>query len=138
MPVASTVPLAVGTPKAGCVVISSANTNRDGTTGAYTTLYTAGTSGAIVNRVKVVHMGAITVASTAMVARLWRTVSVPGAATVLEDEVALTAVTPTSAVVGATATFSKTNIVLAPGEILKGTISIGEAVGFIVDQGGDY
>lgn len=135
---ANTNPIAVGSPKAGCLVLSAANTNRDGTTGAYSTLFTAGSNGAMINRVRVIHMGAVTVASTAMVCRLWRTVTVPGAANVLEDEVALPSVTPTNSVVGSVVAFSKTNIQLAPGEILKVSQSIAESVGYVADQGGDF
>ena len=135
MPVANTIPLAVGTPNTGVVVINTANTNRDGTTGAYTTLYTAGSNGAVINRVRVQHMGASGVASTAMLARLWHT---SGATTALIDEVALASVTPSTSVVGATATFSKTNIQLKAGDILKVTITVAESVGFVADQGGDF
>lgn len=135
MPVANTAPLAVGTINDGVVIVSAANTNRDGTTGAYTTLYTAGANGAIINRVRASHAGAISVASTAMVLRLWHT---SGATTVLIDEVALPSVTPTASVIGSTATFSKTNITMKAADILKVTISVAEAVHFCADQGGDY
>ena len=134
MPGANTIPLAVGTVNDGVVSVSAANANRDGT-GTLTTLYTAGTAGALINRIRANHAGAVTVASTAMVLRLWRT---SGATTVLEDEVAMATATPTTAVVGATATFSKTNITLKAGDILKVSQSVAEAVNYCADQGGDY
>lgn len=127
-------PLAVITPSTGVVTVSTANTARDGS-GTLTTLYTAGASGATIARVRCMHQGAITVASTAMVCRLWLT---SGATTVLVDEVALPSATPSASVVGAVATFSKTNLVLKAGDILKVTTSVSETVSFCADQGGDY
>lgn len=127
-------PLAVITPSTGVVTVSTANTARDGT-GTLTPLYTAGTSGATIARVRCIHQGAISVASTAMVCRLWLT---SGATTVMIDEVALASATPSASAIGATATFSKTNLVLKGGDILKVTISVSESVGFCADQGGDY
>ena len=44
---AGTTPIFVATPKsAGVILTATANTNRDGATGTYTTLYTAGANGA--------------------------------------------------------------------------------------------
>lgn len=116
------------------VVVSVANTLRDGT-GTITALLTAGANGAIVARVRARHMGAITVASTAMVVRLWVT---SGATKVMIDEVALPTATPTVAVIGTAVTFPLGNYTLKAGEILGVTTSISEAVGFVADQGGDY
>lgn len=116
------------------VVVSVANTLRDGT-GTLTALATAGTNGGLFFRVRATHMGAITVASTAMVVRLWVT---SGANKVMIDEAALTSVTPTASVPGSTVTFSKTNISLKAGEVLSVTTSVSEAVGFVADGGGDF
>lgn len=46
-------PQFVGTPKSPTVSISTANTNRDGTTGTYGTLMTAGASGSRIDRIRV-------------------------------------------------------------------------------------
>lgn len=116
------------------IVVSVANTLRDGT-GTLSALATAGAQGALFARVRATHMGAITVASTAMVVRLWVT---SGANKVMIDEAALPSVTPTASVPGSTVTFSKTNISLKAGEVLSVTTSVSEAVGFVPDQGGDF
>ena len=135
MPVPNTAPLAVVTVNGGIVVLAAANANRDGTTGAYPTLFTAGTSGALINRIRAQHAGAVSVASTAMVLRLWLT---SGATTTLVDEVAMVAATPTASVIGGTATFGKTNITMKAGDILKVSQTVAEAVHYVADQGGDY
>ena len=134
MPVSNTQPLYVGTQNTGVVVLAAANANRDGTTGAYTTLYTAGANGAQINRVAVQSHAAVG-ANTPMVCRLWIT---SGATTVMIDEVALTAITSSTTAVGAKAAFTKTGIQLKAGDILKVTQTVAESVGYLADQGGDY
>lgn len=141
MPQANTAPLAVGTIKSGQVVVAAANANRNGT-GTLATdifaLYTAGTSGAVIARVRATHQGANAVASTAMSCRLYR---VNSGATVktLISEVLLPSATPTAGtVLGATATFPVTNITLASGEALWVSQSAAESVAYDADQGGDY
>ena len=116
------------------VVVSVANTLRDGT-GTLTALATAGTQGALFARVRATHHGVIGTPSTAMVVRLWVT---SGAVKVMLDEQTLPSVTPTASVPGATVTFVKTNISLKSGEVLSVTTSVSEAVGFVADQGGDF
>lgn len=55
-------PMYVGTPKSPTVSISTGNTNRDGATGAYGTLMTAGASGSRIDRVRITAVGASTTA----------------------------------------------------------------------------
>ncbi len=112
---------------------ATANTLRDGT-GTITSLFTAGLRGSVVNRVLATHAGAIGAASTALVARLWKT---NGGTSRLVDEVAIPAATPTAAVVGTAVTFAKTNIVLVSGDSLGVTLSVSEAVHFAA-EGGDF
>ncbi len=134
MPVSNTTPLYVGTQSTGLVVLAAANANRDGTTGAYSTLYTAGANGAQINRVAFRSMAAVG-ASTAMVCRLWLT---SGATTVLIDEVAMATATSSTTAVGAFGAFTKTNIQMKAADILKVTQTVAESVGYLADQGGDY
>lgn len=131
----NTAPIYVFTPNVGLVVLATANANRDGTTGAYTTLYTAGAQGATINRVTFRSMAAVG-ASTAMVCRLWWT---SGATTVLVDETALATATSSTTAVGGFGSFTlKTGIQMKAGDILKVTQTVAESVGYCADQGGDF
>lgn len=116
------------------LILSTANALRDGT-GTLTLLYTAGANGALINRVSAVSGVAAAAVSTAQVLRLWRT---SGAVKVLESEVVLPSATPNTAVIGSAVTFPKTNITLKAGDLLSVTQTVGEAVHYSADQGGDY
>ena len=120
----------------GCspVIGNTFNVNRDGS-GTLTLLYTAGVSGALINRVTATSGVAAAATSTLQVLRLWRT---NGAVKVLESEVLLPSATPNTAVLGASVTFPKTNITLKAGELLSVTQTVSEPVHFVADQGGDY
>lgn len=129
-------PLAVITPQTASIVVALLQALRDGT-GA-TTLFTspATGSGSVIGRIKVTHQGAIGAASTAMVCRLYLT---SGGVTTMIDEIALPSATPTAAgVLGASAYFTRTNIVLKAGDVLKVSQSVSESVGYSADQAGDY
>lgn len=128
----NTVPIAIGSVNNANVRVSTANTARDGT-GTLTTLFTAGAQGSLVSRITVINTAALG-ASTASVARLWRT---SGATTTLEDEVALPTATTSATVVGTKVTFGKTDIYLEGADILKVTISVSEAHDFEA-EGGDF
>lgn len=56
----ATAPGYVGTPKSSTIAISTANTNRDGTTGTYGTLHTAGASGARIDVINITATGTTT------------------------------------------------------------------------------
>lgn len=116
--------------------IATANTLRDGT-GTISPFITAGANGSVVPQVSVRHLGAVTVASTPMVCRLWHR-NLGAGTWYLYDEVALPAATPTTAAVpGSAVTFAKTNIALAATDTLGITVSVSESVGFSADVG-DY
>lgn len=53
-------PQYVGTPKCPTVTVSTANTNRDGATGVYGTLMTAGAAGSRIDRIRVNALAATT------------------------------------------------------------------------------
>lgn len=74
------------TPKAGAVLVATANTNRDGTTGTYTTVFTAGSSGSLIERILISAIQT----TTAGMLRLWRH---NGTACFLEKEIPVSAVT---------------------------------------------
>lgn len=123
-----------GAVKTANVKVSSANTARDGS-GSLTALVAAiaaasGGTGAVVSRIGILSSAAIG-ASTPMVARLWRVSA--GAVITLEDEIALVTATTSNTVVGTRTQFNRTNIILAPGDALKVTISIAEAVDFAAE-----
>lgn len=126
-------PVYPDTVKTGTARVAAANANRDGT-GALVTIYTGATNGSVVSRVGIDHTGAAGVASTAMVARLWR---VNGGTITLIDEVLLPSATPNTAVVGTRSAFNRTNISLAPGEILKVSQTVAENVDYEAEAG-DY
>lgn len=116
--------------------IATANLLRDGT-GTISPLLTAGANGSVVPSVHVRHLGAVAVASSPMVARLWHR-NLGAGTWYLYDEVVLPAATPaTAGTAGSAVTFAKTNIALAATDTLGVTISVAESVGFSADIG-DY
>lgn len=133
----NTVPIYPGSVLSAPLNLAVANTARDGS-GVLNLLVqanaaaTAAGKGAIVQRINVVSAAAIG-ASTAMVCRLWRVSA--GAVITLEDEVALVTATTSNTVVGTRTVFNRTNILLAPGEALKVTQSIAEAVAYCAEYG---
>lgn len=140
MPNPNTQPLAVGLIKNGQAIGTTLNTGRDssGTVGTNLfLLYTAGLSGAIIPRIRAVHMGPTGTLSTAMSLRLFKWSSGGGVKTLI-DEALLPAATPTvGTVLGAAVTFPKGNYFLAPGEALYVAQTASENVGYEADQGGD-
>ncbi len=114
---------------------ATANLLRDGT-GVITPLLTGGDNGSVVPNIRIRSIEAAGV-STPNVARLWHRNN--GAGTwYLIDEVVLPTATPSTTVVGASATFNLTNIVLAgkvPGsaalaDTLGITLGVSAAVAF--------
>lgn len=129
-------PIAPDTIRRASIALATANTNRDGTTGTYTDLLTAGLRGSVVPEVRVQHAGAISVASSPMICRLWHQVAGSGNKFML-DEILLAALTPTNAVLGVAGVFNRTNIGLGAGDKLQVTITIAEAIHFSASVG-DY
>ena len=122
-------PQYVGTPKSPSVAISTANTNRDGTTGTYGTLMTAGASGSRVDCIRVNATGAST---TAGMIRFF-----VGTALILE--VPVVAVTPsaTNPAFSQDITFDN-GLILQAGAVLKASTEKAEAFSLTIISGGDF
>lgn len=121
-------PQYVGTPKSPTVVISTANTNRDGTTGTYGTLMTAGPSGSRVDRIRVQATGT----TTAGMIRFF-----VGTALIYELPVVAITASATSPVFGANVTFDN-GLVLAASAVLKVSTNNAESFAVSVSNGGDF
>ena len=121
-------PQYVGTPKSPTVVISTANTNRDGTTGTYGTLMTAGASGSRVDRIRVQATGT----TTAGMIRFF-----VGTALIYELPVVANAASATAPVFGANVTFDN-GLVLAASAVLKVATNNAESFAVSVINGGDF
>lgn len=121
-------PQYVGTVVSPSVTISTANTNRDGTTGTYGTVLTAGSSGA---RVDVLHINA-TGTTTAGMIRLF-------SGTAIVAEIPVQAVTPS----GTTPAWSydvvfQNGLNLAASTVLKASTNNSESFVLTVTNGGNY
>ncbi len=122
-------PIAPGTIQTRNVLaLSTANANRDGTTGAYSTLLTAGANGSLVPNLVANSAVAAAATSTLQVLRAW--VQKGGSGNwFLIDEVLLPSVTPNTGVLGAAVTFPKVvNYALGPLDKLGVTQTVAEAV----------
>ena len=122
------IPQYIGTPKSPTVVISTANTNRDGTTGTYGTLMTAGASGSRVDRIRINATGS----TTAGMIRIF-------VGTALIQEVPVVAVTPsaTTPAWGADVVFENGQI-LGSSVVLKVSTNNAESFAVTVISGGDF
>jgi len=124
----STSPQYVGTPKSPSVAISTANTNRDGTTGTYGTVMTAGASG---SRVDVIDINA-TGTTTAGMIRLFL-----GSA--LIKEIPVVAITPSATQPAWSAEVEFENgLILEAAAVLKASTHNAEAFNVTVVNGGDF
>lgn len=128
---ANTTPIYPGGVSSMTIKNSAANTARDGTGTLSPTFVTAGAQGAVVTR-----WGAVSAeapgASNANVLRLWR---VNGAVITLIEELALPTATPSTTVIGTRVTGLRTNIILAPTEVLKVTNALAFAVDYEFEIG---
>lgn len=113
-------PLFTQTPKVGVATITTANTSRDGLTGSYETLYTAGSSGGFVEKVLCRSKGTC----VATVARFFLVKS-GGASAALMHEISLAATTANanSALTGYEVNF---DLAMENGDMLK--VAIGTTV----------
>jgi len=132
---AGTTPIFIATPKSPSARISTANTNRDGSTGTYGTLFTAGSSGSFFPGWRWQAEGT----TTAGFVRLFRQDAGSGNVELLK-EMAVPAVTPT---VGTTPPaegewYPPAGIMLSAGSVLKCSTHIGETFGCFMEGGGDY
>lgn len=118
----------IGTPKSPTVAISTANTNRDGTTGTYGTLMTAGSSGSRVDRIRVNATGS----TTAGMIRFF-------VGTALVMELPVVAVTPSATIPawGADVVFDN-GLILQASAVLKVSTNNAEAFAVTVLSGGDF
>lgn len=121
-------PQYVGIPKSPTVVISTANTNRDGTTGTYGTLMTAGSSGSRVDRIRVQATGT----TTAGMIRFF-----VGTAMIYELPVVAITASATAPVFSANVTFDN-GLVLAASAVLKVSTNNAESFAVTVINGGDF
>ena len=109
------------TPIVGMAQVSVANTNRDGTTGTYVTLLTAGSSGTRV--AEIVTQGTVT--TTAGMVRLFLT---DGTTTRMFDEVSIAAATVSGTVKGNRVSTTYTNLVIPSGWSIKASTHNAEAI----------
>jgi hypothetical protein len=121
-------PQYVGTAKSPSVTVSTANANRDGTTGTYGTVMTAGASGSRVDRINITATGT----TTAGMVRLF-------VGTALVKEVPVIAVSPS----GTQPAWSvevvfENGLILQAGAVLKASTQNAEAINVTVISGGDF
>jgi hypothetical protein len=121
-------PQYIGTAKSPSVTISTANTNRDGTTGAYGTLMTAGSTGSRVDMIRVNATGT----TTAGMIRFFL-------GTALIREVPVVAITPsaTNPAFFADVWFD-TPLVLEAASVLKCSTNNAETFAVTITNGGDF
>jgi len=132
-------PVWAATPKNGIALINTANANRDGS-GTLGTVYTAGSNGGVIDAIFLQSAGAVGVAITAGMLRLF--IETGGVARLCK-EVPVTAGTPSASVAGWSALLTPGNglppegLRLAAGNILKASTQIAENFN-VVAQAGDF
>ena len=121
-------PQYVGTPKCPTVTISTANTNRDGTTGVYGTLMTAGDTGSRIDRIRVSALAT----TTAGMVRLF-----VGNALIHEQPVV--AVTPSGTnPAWSTDIVFDSGLILAASTVLKVSTNNAESFAITATSAGDF
>lgn len=126
----STAPQYAATVKAGSVVISTANTNRDGT-GTLGTLLTAGASGSRVDDINIVATGT----TTAGMVRLFLH---DGTNARLVREVPVSAITPSSTVAAFSSELKNLGWLLPTGWSVRVSTALAESFAVTVSRGGDF
>ena len=135
MYVAGTTPIFVATPKSPAVRISTANTNRDGSTGTYGTVFTAGSNGSFFPGARVTAEGN----TTAGAVRFF--VQDGGSGNLeMKKEIIVPAVTFAA---GTTPVFEAewyppAGIMLSASSVVKASTHIGETFAASLEGGGDY
>lgn len=124
----ATNPQYVGTPKSPTVAISTANTNRDGVTGTYGTLLTAGGNGSRVDCINITATGT----TTAGMIRLF-----VGSALIKEIPVVPITAAATLPTWSADVEFEN-GLVLQASAVLKASTNNAEAFNVTVTNGGDF
>ena len=121
-------PAYVGTPKSSTVSVSTANSNRNGVTGAYGTIHTAGASGSRIDALSIAATGT----TTAGMIRLFINAA-------MIKEIPVIAITPsaTQPAWNVDITFEPA-LVLAASAILKANTHNYETFNLTVTNGGDF
>ena len=121
-------PQYVGTPQSPSVAISTANTNRDGSTGTYGTVMTASASGSRVDRINITATGT----TTAGMVRLFL-------GTALIKEVPVVAITPSATQPAwSVEVVFENGLILEAAAVLKASTHNAEAFNVTVISGGDF
>lgn len=121
----------VATPKSPCVLVSAANTARDGSGANMVTLYTAPSSGARIDDISIDAIAATT-------AGMLRFFIHNTTSAFLVFEVPVTAVTPTASSKVFQVTLTNLGIVLQNGYSLRVTSHNAESFHICVTRGGDF
>lgn len=131
---ANTNPIFVLTPKSPAVRIATANVNRDGSTGTYGTLFTAGVNGAYFKAIRAQAEGV----TTAGVVRVF--IQDGGAGNVeLRKELLIPAVTPSATIEAASIEWAPDRgFLLSAGSVVKVSTHNAETFGVSLEGGGDY
>jgi hypothetical protein len=117
-------PIFLVTPHYASVMMSAADTDRDGSGDSLYTLFTAGANGSRIDGVQFISSQASAAANSAMVCRIYVT-DASGNNPMLRGEVVLPAVTASNTAVGAVATYSFVNgLILEAGRVVKVTQSL--------------
>jgi hypothetical protein len=119
------------TPRAAVAVVSAANTNRDGTTGTYVTVFTAGASGSRIDDIRITAAGTV----TAGVVRLFVHDGTTGR---LWQEVMVTATTPSTTVQTFNTALFNQALVLPTGWSLRASTHNAETFHIVVTRAGDF
>ena len=121
-------PQYIGTPKSPSVAISTANTNRDGTTGTYGTLMTAGANGSRIDRIRINATGS----TTAGMIRLF-------VGSALVQEIPVVAVTPSATLPawGVDVIFDN-GLIVEAASVVKVATNNSESFSVTVTSGGDF
>lgn len=133
--VAGTTPIFIATPKSPNVRFSTANTNRDGTTGTYGTLFTAGSNGSLFAGWRWTAEGN----TTAGAVRLY--IQDGGSGNVeMKKEMVVPAVTFSAGVtpVAEGEWYPPGGIMLSASSVVKVSTHIGETFSAFLEGGGDY
>ena len=119
------------TVRAAAAQVTTANPNRDGTTGTYVNVFTAGASG---SRIDDIYMTA-TVTTTAGMIRLFIS---DGTNTRLLSETPVAAITVSATTAAWTAVLLSQGLVIPSGYILKASTEKSEAININVTRAGDF
>jgi len=124
----TTTPQYVGVPKSPTVLLATANVNRDGTTGTYATLMTAGTSGSRIDKIRINAR----VTTTAGMVRFFVSNSL-----ILEVPVQAVTVAATTPAWAVDVIFDN-GLILAAGAVLTCSTEKAESLAVTILNGGDF